>query len=55
MTDCNHVNLKLLGGPIHPNGKDYYCLSCGQQFRVEEANITVSFGKPPSQAEREGR
>jgi hypothetical protein len=50
---CNHVNLKLLGGPIHPGGKDYYCVQCGEQFRAEPIVIGVSFGSMPTPAPKE--
>jgi hypothetical protein len=44
MDNCNHVELKKLGGPIHPSGKDYYCLACGQQFKAEILVIGIAFG-----------
>jgi hypothetical protein len=50
---CNHVNLKLLEGAIHPSQgerKDYYCLQCGAQFRSEPLVIGVSFGPMPTPA-----
>lgn len=50
MTDnqCNHANLQKLGGALHPSGKDYRCLGCGEQFRAEPIVIGVMFGTPPS-------
>ena len=47
MSDCNHVDLKLLEGPIHPGGKDYVCLKCGEQFHAEPIVIGVHFGTMP--------
>lgn len=43
-TQCNHVDLKKLGGPIHRSGKDYYCLECGEQFKAEVIVIGIQFG-----------
>ena len=54
MSDCNHVDLKLLSGPIHPGGKDYVCQKCGEQFRAEPIVIGVSFGSPTPARDRRG-
>jgi hypothetical protein len=46
MSDCNHVALNLIEGPLHPSGKDYVCKQCGEQFRAEPIIIGVQYGKP---------
>lgn len=53
MNDCNHVNLQLLEGPIHPGGRDYRCVQCGQQFTAELFTIGVSYGKSVAAPPRE--
>jgi hypothetical protein len=50
MSECNHVVLSLIEGPLHPSGKDYVCKQCGEQFRAEKLEIGVSFGMPNKEA-----
>jgi hypothetical protein len=46
---CNHPQLQLLGGILHPSGKDYQCQQCHELLRVEvkPLEIIVTHGRPP--------
>ena len=42
MTDtCKHPQLQLLGGVLHPSGKDYQCLQCHEFLLVELHSQTI--------------
>lgn len=50
MSDCTHPRLQLLGGALHPSGKDYQCQEC-KEFLVAELTpqtIGVHFGSMPA-------
>ena len=35
MSDCPHIHLIKLAGPMHEGGKDYLCQDCKDLLRVE--------------------
>jgi hypothetical protein len=37
MNECQHVTLTKSEGPLHEDGKRYYCEACGEPFKVESA------------------
>ena len=52
MSNCNGTPLIKLGGALHPSGNDYYCPSCGEQYRAEKIVIGAHMGtnQGPGQA-----
>jgi hypothetical protein len=44
--DCKCITLTKVEGPLH-EGRDYVCEECGQQYRIEPLDITVSHGPVP--------
>lgn len=48
MSDCTHIHLIKLVGPLNEDGKSYRCQDCGELLRVEikPLEIKVSYGQP---------
>jgi len=46
LANCTHPKLVLLEGPIHADGRDYYCPGCGEHFTVTPSTIGVVYGMP---------
>lgn len=46
MSDCPHIHLIKLAGPLHEGGKDYLCQDCKKSLQVEikPLEIKVHYG-----------
>jgi len=53
MDECKHNHLSRLEGALHPNGKDYVCRECGEQFTAEKSVIGAHLGKMPGEVKYE--
>jgi hypothetical protein len=49
VSDCQHVNLKLLEGPLDKDKGVYRCVACGKQFVALAFQVGVSIGPPKAE------